>query len=39
MNEQMGWGRALILGILIVALLLGFLAVGYFAFEEIIMRS
>ena len=39
MNEPMGWGRALVLGTVIVVVLLGLLVVAYLAFQDIIIPS
>ena len=39
MNDPVGWGKALIWGTVIVAVLLGLLVVAYLAFKDIIMAS
>ncbi len=39
MNDPVGWGKALIWGTVIVAVLLGLLVVAYLAFQDIIMAS
>jgi hypothetical protein len=39
MNESMGWGKALILGTVIVLVMLGLLVAAYLAFQDIIIAS
>jgi hypothetical protein len=39
MSEPMGWGKALILGTVIVLVLLGLLVGAYLAFHDIIIAS